>query len=80
MYEKTDAGRAEILKSLVSLKELHKLRPASFNMQILFNAKADEIINIFKEATPNEKTEVIETLNLIDPSNANKYSKITEAK
>ena len=80
MYEKTDAGRAEIFKSLVSLKELHKLRPASFNMQILFNAKADEIINIFKEATPNEKTEVIETLNLIDPSNANKYSKITEAK
>jgi hypothetical protein len=80
MYEKTDAGRAEILKSLVSLKELHKLRPASFNMQILFNAKSDEIINIFKEATPNEKTEVIETLNLIDPSNANKYSKITEAK
>ena len=80
MYAKTDAGRAEILKSLVSLKELHKLRPASFNMQILFNAKADEVINIFKEATPNEKSEVIETLNLIDPSNANKYSKITEAK
>lgn len=80
MYEKTDAGRAEILKSLVALKELHKLRPASFNMQILFNAKADEVINIFKEATPNEKNEVIETLNLIDPSNANKYSKITEAK
>ena len=49
-------------------------------MQILFNAKADEVINIFKEATPNEKSEVIETLNLIDPSNANKYSKITEAK
>ncbi|HEY1039334.1 MAG TPA: DUF4835 family protein [Bacteroidia bacterium] len=80
MYEKTDGGRAEILKSLESLKELHKLRPASYNMQLLFNAKADEVINIFKEANANEKGTVIETLNLIDPSNANKYSKITEPK
>lgn len=80
MYEKTDGGRAEILKSLEALKELHKLRPASYNMQLLFNAKADEVINIFKEANANEKGTVIETLNLIDPSNANKYSKITEPK
>ncbi len=80
MYEKTDAGRAEILKSLESLKELHKLRPASYNMQLLFNAKADEVINIFKEAIGTEKAAVIETLNLIDPSNSNKYAKITETK
>ena len=80
MYEKTDAGRAEILKSLEALKELHKLRPASYNMQLLFNAKADEVINIFKEANANEKTAVLETLNLIDPSNSNKYTKITETK
>lgn len=80
MYEKTDAGRAEILKSLESLKELHKLRPASYNMQLLFNAKADEVINIFKEANSNEKGAAIETLNLIDPSNSNKYAKITETK
>ena len=80
MYEKTEAGRSEIFKSIQGLMELHKLRPASYNMQLLFNAKADEIINIFKEATPTEKTAVIEVLNIIDPSNANKYAKITEAK
>lgn len=80
MYEKTEAGRAEILKAIQGLTELHKLRPASYNMQLLFNAKADEIINIFKEATPAEKTAVIETLNLIDPANANKYAKIMESK
>jgi hypothetical protein len=78
MYEKTDGGRAEILKSLESLKELHKLRPASYNMQLLFNAKADEVVNIFKGGTPDEKQTAIETLNLIDPANANKYSKITD--
>lgn len=80
MYEKTESGRSEVLKSLQQLEELHKLRPASYNMQLLFNAKADEVINIFKGATPDEKSSVIETLNLIDPANANKYSKITEDK
>jgi hypothetical protein len=78
MYEKTDGGRAEVLKALISLKELHKLRPASYNMQLLFNAKADEVVNIFKGATPDEKASAIETLNIIDPANATKYSKITE--
>ncbi|MCD6067741.1 MAG: hypothetical protein K0S33_2567 [Bacteroidetes bacterium] len=80
MYEKTDGGRAEVLKALESLKELHKLRPASYSMQLFFNAKADEVINIFKEAPSDEKAAVIETLNLIDPANANKYAKITEPK
>ena len=80
MFEKTEGGRAEILKSLESLRELHKMRPASFNMQLLFNAKADEIINVFKEATPSEKSSAIEVLNLVDPSNANKYARILEQK
>ena len=80
MFEKTEGGRAEILKSLESLRELHKMRPASFNMQLLFNAKADEIINIFKEGTSSEKSTAIEVLNLVDPSNANKYARIMEQK
>ena len=80
MFEKTNGGRSEILKSIEGLRELHKMRPASFNMQLLFNAKADEIINIFKEATPTEKSTVIEVLNLVDPSNANKYARILEQK
>lgn len=80
MFEKTEGGRAEILKSLEGLRELHKMRPASFNMQLLFNAKADEIINVFKEATPTEKSSAIELLNLVDPSNANKYARILEQK
>lgn len=77
MWEKTDAGRAETLKALQGLLELHKLRPASYNMQLLFNAKANEIIDIFKDAKPDEKEQVIDILNVVDPANANRYSKIT---
>ena len=36
----------------------------------------DEIINIFKEAAPDEKNRVSTLLNEIDPSNSTKYQKI----
>lgn len=76
MHEKTEEGRANILKSLDLLKPVYNARPMSFNMQLFFNAKADEIINIFKGALPEEKTKVTETLMMLDPANTTKYLKI----
>lgn len=77
MHEKPDEGRANIIKAIDKLKPVYQDRPASFNMQLFFNSKADEIINIFKGAFPEEKSAMVETLMLLDPSNTNKYSKIT---
>lgn len=77
MYDKLEDGRAAILASIANLKEVHKNRPASFNMQLFFEAKNQELISIFKEATTDEKTQIIDILNLIDPANQNLYSKIT---
>lgn len=76
MFEKTEEGRAEIFASLNALKEVHKNRPASFNMQLFFEAKMQEVINIFQQGTNEEKTEITETLNLIDPANTIRYAKI----
>lgn len=76
MWEKVEEGRANILKSLDLLKPVYAARPASYTMQLFFNAKADEIINIFKGATPEEKNKVLETLMTVDPANTNRYSKI----
>ncbi|MFL5752484.1 MAG: DUF4835 family protein [Bacteroidia bacterium] len=76
MVDKPDDGRAIVLESIIKLKEVHKNRPSSYNMQLFFNAKADEIINIFSGATPAEKQTATETLNLIDAANINKYAKI----
>lgn len=77
MHEKVDEGRANIMKSLDLLKPVYQSRPASFNMQLFFNAKADELINIFKSAFPEEKSAIVETLMTLDPSNTTKYMKIT---
>jgi hypothetical protein len=78
MYDKVEAGRAAILSAIENLKEVHKNRPASFNMQLFFVAKKEEIVDIFKEATNEEKTKIIDILNLIDPANQNTYSKIMQ--
>lgn len=78
MAEKTEEGRANIMKALEILKPVYASRPASFNMQLFFNAKRDELINIFKGATPEEKTKITDLLMQIDPANTTKYMKITE--
>jgi hypothetical protein len=76
MSENAEEGRTNILKALDLLKPVYKARPASFNMQVFFNAKRDEIINIFKTAPPDEKTQVMETLMYVDPAGTTKYQKI----
>jgi hypothetical protein len=78
MNEKSDEGRANILKSLDLLKPVYAARPASFNMQLLFNAKADEVVNIFKGGLPDEKDKAYEVLTYVDPARTTKYLKIKQ--
>lgn len=76
MSEKVDEGRANILKSIDLLIPVYNNRPASFNMQLFFNAKGDELVNIFSQGLGDEKAKAVEKLMLIDPANTTKYLKI----
>ncbi len=76
MYEKPDEGRKEILKSTDLLLAVYRNRPATYIMELFFNAKADEIVNIFSKGLPDEKTKVVETLTTVDPANTTKWYKI----
>lgn len=76
MNEKPDDGRKEILKSLDLLLEVYKNRPASFIMELFFDAKADEVVNVFSKGQPDEKTKAVEILTTVDPANSTKYFKI----
>ncbi|MBC7864298.1 MAG: DUF4835 family protein [Bacteroidia bacterium] len=78
MVERPDEGRAVVLDALQNLLVLHKSRPTSFNMQVFFNAKCDEVVNVFCKGQPDEKTKLIDLLNAIDPARTTKYSKITD--
>ena len=76
MHENPDAGRAAVLKALRLLQPVAENRPASFVMQNFFNAKRDEVINIFRQGTPEEKTQVLDLLMIVDPAGTTKYTKI----
>lgn len=77
MFENVEESRSVIAKSLELLIPVYRSRPGLMNLQVFFNAKREEIVNIFKGASPEEKTKVLETLAIIDPANTNRYSKIT---
>jgi hypothetical protein len=78
MSTKPDLGRASILEALQKIQQVQKQRPSSFNVQVWFNAKTDELVNIFKQASPSEKTQVLQILGELDPTNSTKYQKINQ--
>ncbi|MCR5115716.1 MAG: DUF4835 family protein [Bacteroidales bacterium] len=79
MSESVDVGRASILDAIRDLQKVNSQKSNIFIVQILVQAKSDEIVNIFKEATPVEKTEVVRLMKQIDPANSAKYNAINQA-
>lgn len=71
-----EAGRGEIFTSIEQLQKVYNVVPNSYLMQIFFNAKSDEIINIFSEAFPDIRAKIVPILTLIDPGNSSKYQRI----
>jgi hypothetical protein len=47
-------------------------------MQVLFYAKSDEIVNIYKPRAAEQKQAVAELCKLVDPGNITKYEKIIQ--
>ncbi len=67
-------ARAQIMEAILDVQQVYNVRPANYNVQLFFNAKATEIVNIFTEATPDEKTKLLNVLSAIDPTDQDKYS------
>lgn len=78
MSDNVQAGRTEVLTALKKIQKLHGVEPNSFNTRLFFTAKNDEIIKLFSSAEPNEKNEVVQLLETVDPANSTKYTSIKE--
>jgi len=76
MQDNMEKGRAGVLNSLEMLQRAHREKPRLFLMQLVLEAKRDELINIFSQAAQMDKTKAVNILKEIDPSNANSYQKI----
>lgn len=78
MSDRVEEGRAEVAESLKSIQKVFRSRPSLYILQVFFDAKADEMVNIFSQSYPDEKNRVLTILNEVDPSNGSKYSKIEQ--
>lgn len=71
-----EQGRDAIIASLQKIKEVNKLRPNSVIVNSFFDAKSDELANIFSQGNEAKRQEVLELLRELDPTNSEKYSRI----
>ena len=78
MSDDVEAGRAGINESLELLRKANRERPGLFILQLFLEAKRDELINIYSQASPMDKTKAVNILKEIDPANSNRYQKILE--
>ncbi len=73
-----NTGRDAIEESLKLLQTVFRKKPDPyvFLLQVIYDAKTDEFIDIFKEAFPDQKTRAFVILKEINPSTLKKYEEI----
>lgn len=76
MFKDAEAARKQIFASLELVQKVFKIAPNTAMLIVFFEAKSDELVNIYKGATPTEKSKAIELLNEINVANISKYEKI----
>lgn len=69
-------GRAKIADGINTLLEAYNARPKTIVISSFIDAKNDELINLFKNGTTDEKKQVYEVLSTINPSQNNRYEQI----
>jgi hypothetical protein len=76
MSQSPKEGKENIATSLVQLEALNKRRPNSFILRVFFDAKADEIADIYSDGPSVNISNLVTTLTRIAPTHANKWRKI----
>jgi hypothetical protein len=69
-------ARARIAAGLPTLRDANRARPSAIVISSFLDAKNDELINIFSKATTKEKTEAVEVLSDVNPTQISRYEQI----
>jgi hypothetical protein len=76
MFDDPTTGRQNILKAIKYLQPIKKSRPGLLLLQVISDAKRDEIVNVFSEGSSTEKSDVVNIMKEVDPSNTMTYQGI----
>ncbi|MEE2838733.1 MAG: DUF4835 family protein [Bacteroidota bacterium] len=73
LFQDVEGGRLTIAESLIDMRSTNRIRPGSYNIQVFFLSKSDEIINIFSPAPDAERGRLLPILKQLDPGNIQSY-------
>lgn len=73
MYDNQVEARTKILNSLTQLQTINQDNPNSMVVQFFMIGKSQELIQIFKKASAQDKSKAIEALQKLDVANVSKY-------
>lgn len=76
MADNQKEGKEKAIAAIKTLGELYKVRPNAYLTRVFFDAKSDEIVQMFSGGPNVPITELVETLNRISPMNGAKWGKI----
>lgn len=76
MAQDVGQGRAVMTQSINTLQDVFQNYPNAMILQMFVNAKSNEVLEIFKRGTSEEKNTVIRVMSRIDASNAEQYRAI----
>ena len=69
-------ARKNVLEVLAEVQRLNKQKPGSAIVRSFFDAKSDELLNMFKAAPPAAKQTAYSLLTESDPTNRSKYEQL----
>ncbi|MEI7502353.1 MAG: DUF4835 family protein [Paludibacter sp.] len=69
-------ARAKIAAGLPLLREANRARPSAIVISSFLDAKNDELINIFSKASSKEKTDFVQILSDVNPTQSARYESV----
>lgn len=76
MYDDLKVGKEKVVEAINELSKIQKVRPNALLTRTFFDAKTDEIVQIFTGGPAINTTQLVETLNRISPLNSSKWNNI----
>ncbi len=76
MHSDQETAKSIILQAIEQIGTVNKAYPQAMIIQMFANAKAAEIVEIFKEGSSQQKTKIRQLMSKMDAANANKYKAI----
>jgi hypothetical protein len=80
MYDDPSSSVKTVSSGLELLSKVNSSKPNSMALQLFFVAKVDELVGMFKNAGPTDKTKAVALLTKMDAANAGRYRGILTGK